>query len=70
MTWLPIHYLDKLSDDHSADAPRQTIMGDGAPLEELDHEKSLFDASAPVKSHGANGLYYQHYEKPGREGHT
>ncbi len=32
------------SDDHGADAPLLSVTGDGAPLEEPDHEDSAFDA--------------------------
>jgi hypothetical protein len=37
------------SEDHSADAPLLSVIGDGAPLEEADHEESPFVASTLVK---------------------
>lgn len=36
-------------EDHSVDAPLLSVIGDGAPLEEADHEESPFVASTPVK---------------------
>jgi hypothetical protein len=37
------------SDDHAADVPLLSVMGDGPPLEEEDHEDSAFDASTPLR---------------------
>ena len=36
-------------DSHSAEAPLLSAIGDGAPLEELDHEESTFEAPTPVR---------------------
>jgi hypothetical protein len=37
------------SDDHAADVPPLSVMGDGPPLEEEDHKDSAFDASTPLR---------------------